>query len=156
MENTDGQAEAIVTALRASGMVLQLDAQGNLALAGTPKALAVWHAMAEAIEGLGDIAALSTRVDTLSVEHHAEDQPKPTSNPPTSADPLSRWQSIGPGLKEMMGREGPPPAPSVPQVTIPQPAPGRVKLPPCPRWEGMQVVSPGGQGWVARPNAARF
>jgi hypothetical protein len=71
-----------------------------------------------------------------------------------TADPLARWESIVLGLKEMMGGD-PPAAVPVAQVAIPQPTPGRVKLPPCPRWEGIPVIDARGLSWRARRDVAR-
>jgi hypothetical protein len=79
--------------------------------------------------------------------------------PASAADPsnpLDHWAGIGPGLKEMMGSDAPPAAAGIAQVTIAQPSPGRTKLPPCPTYAGYPVMSPEGQAWVSRRNAARF
>jgi hypothetical protein len=51
--------------------------------------------------------------------------------------------------------EPPPREVPVPQVTIPQPSPGRTKLPPCPRWEGIPVIDARGHAWRARRDVAR-
>jgi hypothetical protein len=51
--------------------------------------------------------------------------------------------------------EGPPREGPVPRVAIP-PTPGRVKLPPCPRYQGIPILDAHGQAWRARRDRARF
>jgi hypothetical protein len=113
--------------------------------------------MDAAIEGLPELVAAALQEEVnVTKEGASKEASSSVTNEPPPADPaLARWQSIGPGLKEMTGGE-PPPAVPVPQVTIQPPAPGRVKLPPAPRHMGMPVLSPQGQGYIARRNAARF
>jgi hypothetical protein len=48
------QAASIIVALHAAGLKLAV-IDGDLDIGGTPKAIRVWHAMADAIENLAEI-----------------------------------------------------------------------------------------------------
>jgi hypothetical protein len=139
MAEHQGEGGAIVAALRAAGLVLSLDAEGDIDLGGRPKAMAVWHAMAAAIEDLPKLVAEAMREEAGASDGAAKRDMEGDATPPDPA--LARWESIGSEA----------PAPPSAESS----APGRVKLPPAPQYEGIAVMCPRGQAWVARRNAAR-
>jgi hypothetical protein len=161
MAEHQSEGGALVAALRATGLVLSLDAEGDIDLGGRPKAMRVWTALAEAIEDLPKLVA-----SALREELSESDRTRPTSSEsvvsaPATTDPpdpaLARWESLNNagGINAVMEHSmsgGEPPLARVPaaSATISQPAPGRVKLPPCPRYAGYPVICPQGQAWVAR------
>jgi hypothetical protein len=133
----------IIGALRAAGMTVELNADGDLALGGTPRAMAVWHAMSAAITGLEEvvIAALTESVAdpasgaaTIERDEQLERRdppaadvggngscaasvPEPASKPESVAE---KWTRVGAGAEAMIARlQGLPVPTSAPQVKLP-------------------------------------
>jgi hypothetical protein len=82
---------------------------------------------------------------------------EPTPPAVSNNDVPTRWEHLNDhgGLDAMMGIVEPPAVP-VAQVVIQPPAPGRVKFPPAPRYQGIPILDAHGQAWRARRDRARF
>jgi hypothetical protein len=133
MADDHGQAASIIIALRAAGLKLTLNADRDLDIGGTPKAIAVWHAMAAAIEHLGD-----TVITALAVQESNEN--------------LERWRRAGDGAEALAQRmsggasPSPPSPPASPHPGLPEPpfVPG-----------GGYFIDAEGFAWRARRDRAR-
>jgi hypothetical protein len=125
-----------------------LDSEGDIDLGGPRKARAVWDAMALAVEG-PELVAEALRSEASGPVLNLGGVPASTAAPLINLSPVDappeRWQTLNASGESSAAQA--PPAP---------PTPGRQRLPPAPRHMGMPVLSPAGQGYIARRNAARF
>jgi hypothetical protein len=143
MANDPGKA--ILTTLRTAGVVLSIDDSGDLVLGGAPRALATWHAMAGAVEGLPAIviAALAAEVQTRSAGTES------TADPAAAAGDLARFGDGAARLMEAIGGGPPRPVPidQAQATTPPAPKPGRVR---APMVAGVYIATPQFQAWRER------
>jgi hypothetical protein len=135
MADDHHQATSLIDALRSAGLKLAVNTDGDLDISGTPKALAVWHAMAAAIENLDQIVIAALAV------------------PKDSSEALERWRRVGDGAEAFAERMsgGPPPS-----VTVPPPEQQHPRLPDPPFVPGGgYFIDSQGFAWRARRDLAR-
>jgi hypothetical protein len=167
MAEHQSEGGALVATLRAAGLVLSLDSNGDIDLGGRPKAMAVWHALNDAIEDLPKLVAEALREEAAHHKHVMMRDAEPAQNkgdniPLNAADPLTRWSSIGAGQQAVMehaamGGEAPPREVPVAQATVLQPSSPHSyrKFPSPPHYAGMPVIDARGLSWRARRDLAR-
>jgi hypothetical protein len=147
------QGQALIVVLRAAGVKLRLDADGDLDVGGKPKALAVWHALDEAIDNLGDLVAEALRGGAVprsdTTKLGAEQQePTPVSEEDAKNAALEKWCRFGDGCQAMLGRANGDPSSIGPvdRAGTPGPLPGKAR---APMHAGVRIATLEFQRWRA-------
>jgi hypothetical protein len=141
MSADQGQGREIVAALRAAGVSVSLDADGDLDVDGKPPALAVWHSMMAAIVDLPKLVAEALRAETGNRSIIA-----------AATDPPERWEHLNDSgsLDTMMNHAlggGEPAAVPVAKATVAPSIVRREEYRRAPRVAGVPIATPAFQRW---------